>query len=306
MSKFRRLALLPAAILVLAACQAEDGGGATNGGDGSPGSTGDSDTVCGQGGHDGALADICEAGVILVSTDPAYPPQSFLNEETNELEGFDIDVATEIANRLGVDVQFETPSFDAVVAGSWSDRWDMSVGSVTITPERDEVLEFTQPYYYTPAQMTTTEGTGIESIDDFSGTTVCVGSGTTYFFWLEGSLELPDEAGDITPPPGDVTPTTLETDTDCPQAWAAGRTEFEGWLTALPTAQGVIDDGLPVVLVGDPVFYEPLAVAFDESVEGVDSLVAAVDEIVGQMHDDGTLTELSEQWYDGTDLTKQQ
>lgn len=263
-------------------------------------------SACGIVGGGGHLDRIQSAGVIKVSTDPAYPPQSFLNEETNELEGFDIEVAKEIAKRLGVEVQFETPSFDAVVAGSWATRWDMSVGSVTITPEREEILDFTQPYYFTPAQMTTTEGTGIDSLGAFSGTTVCVGSNTTYFFWLQGELDLPDEAGEITAPPENVEATTLETDTDCPQAWRAGRMDFEGWLTALPTAEQAIADGLPVVLVGDPVFYEPLAVAFDRGVQDNDSLVQRVDEIIGEMHEDGTLTALSEKWYGGTDLTKQQ
>ena len=109
-------------------------------------------TACNLGSSGDYLERIKSAGVIKVSTDPAYPPQSFLNEDTNELEGFDIDVAKEIGERLGVDVQFETPSFDAVVAGAWSNRWDMSVGSVTITPEREEILDFTQSYYYTPAR----------------------------------------------------------------------------------------------------------------------------------------------------------
>ena len=57
-------------------------------------------------------------------------------------------------------------------------------------------------------------------------------------------------------------------------------------------------------IVGDPVFYEPLAVAFDKS-STLDPTASyeAVDKIVGEMHDDGTLTKLSEKWYDGTDLT---
>jgi len=49
--------------------------------------------------------------------------------------------------------------------------------------------------------------------------------------------------------------------------------------------------------VGDPVFYEPLAVAFDNTVEDNDSLVAAVDAIIGEMHEDGTLSELSMKWF---------
>ncbi|MDH4102470.1 MAG: transporter substrate-binding domain-containing protein, partial [Thermoleophilia bacterium] len=50
------------------------------------------------------LASIEEKGVLTVSTDPAYPPQSELNEDTNQYEGFDIDVATEIAKRMGVEI----------------------------------------------------------------------------------------------------------------------------------------------------------------------------------------------------------
>jgi ABC-type amino acid transport substrate-binding protein len=147
----------------------------------------------------------------------------------------------------------------------------------------------------------------IESLEDLSGETVCVGEATTYLFWIEGTLSLPESAGEITEPPADITATTLPTDVDCAEAWRSGRTdEFAGWLTALPTAQGAIDEGYPVKLVGDPVFYEPLAVAFDKAVEDNDSLVAAVDAIVGQMHADGTLSELSDTWYEGLDYTVQE
>jgi polar amino acid transport system substrate-binding protein len=303
MEKFRRLAILPMAALVLAACQGA--------GDGSPAASGGGGGGEGDGGHcegaDGHLAEICEAGKIVVSTDPAYPPQSFLNEETGEYEGFDIDVALEIGERLGVDVEFTDPTFDAVVAGNWSGRWDMSVGSVTVTEERKEVLDFTQPYYYTPAQLAALADSDIESVDDLAGEVVCAGESTTYVFWIEGTLSLPEEAGEIAEVPEGMTSTTFPTDLDCAEAWRSGRTEdFAGWLTALPTAQGAIDEDYPVKLVGDPVFYEPLAVAFDKAVDNNDSLVAAVDEIIGAMHEDGTLSELSGTWYEGEDLTKQE
>ena len=260
-------------------------------------------TACNLGSGGDYLARIKSAGVIKVSTDPAYPPQSFLNEDTNELEGFDIDVAKEIGERLGVDVQFETPSFDAVVAGAWSNRWDMSVGSVTITPEREEILDFTQSYYYTPAQMTAMEGSDITSLEDLAGATICVGESTTYQFWLEGTLQLPEDAGEPAPVPEGAQVTTLPTDINCAEAWRDGRTDFEGWLTSITTAEGAVADGLPVALVGDPVFNEGLGVAFDTAVADNDSLVAEVDRIIGEMHEDGTLTSISEKWYDGIDYT---
>lgn len=147
-------------------------------------------------------------------------------------------------------------------------------------------------------------GGDFDSVEDLAGQTVCVGESTTYLFWIDGTLSLPEGSGEIAEVPEGMEATTLPTDIDCAEAWRSGRTdEFQGWLTALPTAQGALDEGYPVRLVGDPVFFEPLAVAFDKSVEDNDSLVAAVDQIVGDMHADGTLSELSDQWYDGIDYS---
>ena len=147
-------------------------------------------------------------------------------------------------------------------------------------------------------------GGNFESVEDLAGQTVCVGESTTYLFWIDGTLSLPEGSGEIAEVPEGLEATTLPTDIDCAEAWRSGRTdEFQGWLTALPTAQGAIDEDYPVRLLGDPVFYEPLAVAFDGSVEDNDSLVAAVDQIVGDMHADGTLSDLSDQWYEGIDYS---
>jgi polar amino acid transport system substrate-binding protein len=247
------------------------------------------------------LARILEAGVIRMSTDGLYPPQSELTPEGTYV-GFDIDVGTEIAKRLGVDITFTEPGWEVITAGSWGDRWDFSVGSMNITVPRMEVIDFTQPYYYTPAQLAARADLGYTTTDDLAGKTICVGAATTYFDWLNGTLEVVSDEPLPEPPEGAVA-TTLETDRLCAEAWLAGREDFEGWLSSSTTVQQAIDDGLPVVAVGEPFFVESLAVAFDKSVEDNDSLVAAVDAIVGEMHADGTLSALSEKWF-GADLTK--
>ena len=251
------------------------------------------------------LETICEAGVIRVATDPAYPPQSELLPD-GTFEGFDIDTANAIGERLGVTVQFETPDFAEVQAGGWADRFDISVGSMTITEVRLGVLDFTQPYYFTPAQMGATEASGITTLEGLAGKTACAGEDTTYFHWIEGSLEL---AGDVPEPavvPEGLQSTTFSTDTECNDAVVAGRTEFEGWLTSSTTLDNAIENGGPWVLVGDPVFYEALAVALDKSAADHDQLLAALDTIVGEMHADGTLTASSMEWFNGLDLTKSQ
>ena len=91
------------------------------------------------------LGSVCKAGKIRISTDPNYPPFSSLNATTNEYEGFDTDVAKLVAEKLGVTISWETPSWDALTAGNWGGRWDVSVGSMAQTVERAKVIDFTEP-----------------------------------------------------------------------------------------------------------------------------------------------------------------
>jgi polar amino acid transport system substrate-binding protein len=251
----------------------------------------------------GLLDKVLQAGTIKMSTDPQYPPQSELTAE-GDYQGFDIDVGTEIAKRLGVEIAFETPSWDVLTAGSWGGRWDFSVGSMTITAPRQKVLDFTDPYYYTPAQMAVRADSGITTLDGLAGKTICVAIATTYLDWLGGTLDFGTESPQTTPPEG-ATATTLDTDRLCAEAWKAGRTDFDGWLSSSSTVQDAIDDGLPVVAVGDPVFFEPLAVAFDKSGPDASDMVTKVNEILAEMHADGTLKAMSEKWF-GKDLTVKQ
>src|SRR5258706_15189215 len=137
------------------------------------------------------LAKIKQRGYITVSTDPNYAPQSVQKQggprtagtkcpsdqfPGGELEGFDIDTAVELGKRLGVETCFVTPGWDSITAGNWGDRWDISVGSMTITTARQKVLNFTTPYYYTPAQFAAKKDSGINSTADLAGKPVCVGT----------------------------------------------------------------------------------------------------------------------------------
>lgn len=300
--------LLAVMIAVLAALLAACGGDSP---DGDERAGGDDDTTAGSsdagacaGDPTDLLAEVCAKGVLTVSTDPAYPPQSFLNEQTGEYEGFDIDVATEIATRLGVDVAWEAPSWDVITAGSWNGRWDTTVGSMTPTNDRQEVLYFTQPYNYTPA-VVVVHADDEEVSDlatDLDGKKIGVCSGCTYDQFLTKTLEIDGYTFDFIIDDAEVS--GYDTDTTALQDLANGR--VDAVITSVTTAQGYIDAGNPVKIVGDPVFYEPLSVGFDRSSDpSSESLFEAVDEIVGDMHEDGTLTAFSEEWY-GLDLTTQE
>jgi polar amino acid transport system substrate-binding protein len=279
----RRSAIVIASVLfVLAAC----------GGGGSASTSGD------------MLARIKSNGVIRVGTDPNYAPQSFQKSD-GTFDGFDVAVANEIAKRLGVKAQFETPDFSIVEAGNWADRFDISVGSVTITEKRKGVLDFTDPYYYTPAQMAAIKDVGITTLDGLAGKKICVGEGTTYYQWLTGTLKLGDGSA-LAPVPSGAEALTQKTDQDCAQSVKSGRRDADGWLSSSTTVQEAIDKGTPFIKVGDPVFYEPLAVATDKAAPPHTELQAELDKIIKDMHADGTLSALSKQWFNGQDLTTKQ
>jgi len=310
------LLILVTLSLVAVACGSDDGdGGETGSTTGTTtattgtetgttgGTTGAAESACAGATGGDLLQRVCEEGVIRVSTDPAYPPQSELNED-GEFEGFDIDVATEIATRLGVDIQWETPEWTAITSGGWSDRWDMSVGSMTVTAERDEVLFFSPAYYFTPAAVAVhADNTTIQDVtSDLDGARIGVCGECTYDAWLQGNLNIPGYTFDYFVDNPVIE--TYNTDTTAIRDLTLGDgIRLDAVISALPTLEGAIDSGEPIKIVGDPVFYEPLSVAFDRgSALDATSLVAAVGSIIEEMHADGTMSDLSMTWY-GTDLT---
>jgi polar amino acid transport system substrate-binding protein len=264
------------------------------------------------------LGEIKSRGTLRISTDPNYAPQSALVKDqkraantkcgsdeltANQLEGFDIDTAIEVAKRLGVEACFVTPDWDTITAGSWGGRWDVSVGSMTITKPRQQILWFSPGYYYTPAQVAARKGSSIKSVADLSGKPVCVGSGTTYETYLSGGdVGIPD--ADIKQAaPKDVKVVALSTDSECAQAIQAGRTDFEAFLTSGTVVDQAIAQGIDVEKIGGPVYVENLAVAIDKKAsKDPKSLLDAVSKAINEMHTDGTLKNSSMKWY-SADLT---
>src|SRR5215470_16218008 len=105
---------------------------------------------------------------LVNALDAEYPPFSFLNS-SNQMDGFDVDVAKEIAKRLGVALEHVTPGWDVITAGKWAGRWDICVGSMTATKERAEVLDFPVQYYYGQAVLLVNKNNTAKEPKDLSG-----------------------------------------------------------------------------------------------------------------------------------------
>jgi len=232
---------------------------------------------------------------IKVATDANWPPQSFINDK-NVMDGFDVDVAREIAKRLGVEIEFITPSWDIITAGNWNGRWDMHVGSMTPTKVRAEKLSFPAIYYYTPAAVAIHEKSSISKVSDLSGKRVGTGTGTTFELYLQKDLSI-DAAGapKFTHQIDNAEIKSYETSTIALDDLRLGDgVRLDGVVSSLPVFLEAIANGYPIKVLGDPIFYEPLAVTIDL---GDAELDAKLKDIIGWMQKDGTLSKLSVKWY---------
>ena len=108
-----------------------------------PAQSGTNDST--SGGADNLLSKIKAAGVIQVGVIGTYPPYNFLNEN-KEIDGFDADIAKEIAKRLGVKAEFHPQEFSGLIPSLQASKIDTIISQVTITDERKQQIDFTQPY----------------------------------------------------------------------------------------------------------------------------------------------------------------
>jgi arginine/lysine/histidine/glutamine transport system substrate-binding/permease protein len=120
-----------------------------------------------------------EADTLVVSTEPAFPPFVYLNS-SDEIVGFDVDLITEIATRLDLDVYFAYIPFDGLFATLEAETADAAVNAITITPQRDESVDFSRPYFKSGLAIAIrADEQSINSLEDLSGRKIAVKLGTT-------------------------------------------------------------------------------------------------------------------------------
>lgn len=170
----RLLALTTMALLIFAACS-DDG---DNGGEPKDG-----------GGTEASFETI-EEGKLTVGSCLDYPP--FESVKNGDEVGFDVDLAEAIAEELGLEVVWVRADFDTIFSSVAAQKFDMVAAASTITPERQETVDFSDPYYASRQALTvnTNEGSDIASTDDLGeGDTVGVQKGTTGAGYAKENLE---------------------------------------------------------------------------------------------------------------------
>ena len=123
-----------------------------------------------------------ENGVMRIAMTGAYPPFNFVSE-SNEVVGFDPAIGAEIGKRMGLEVEIVTTAWDGIIGGLLANKYDAIVGSMSITEERKEVVDFVGPYYSTMRAIFTMSGSETTSVSQLGDVKIGVTLGETHEQW---------------------------------------------------------------------------------------------------------------------------
>lgn len=279
----RPAAVLAAAALTLTACGGTDdtGGDADSTETSTEAETETSTEAETDGGEATGDVETIDEGVLSVCSDIPYAPFEF--EEDGEITGFDIEVMEAIAGEMGLELEVNAIGFDPIQSGTAlnSDQCDVAASAMTITEEREENLDFTDPYYDAEQSLLAPTDSDIASIEDLSGSTVGVQSATT------GEDYTRENA------PEDAEITAFENPGDLFTALQAG--QIDAVLQDLPVNAEYVreNDGFDVVETYDTGEQYGFAVAE----EGSDALLEALNSGLEAVRDSGTYDELFDKYF---------
>ena len=275
----RRTALfVPLAVagLLLAACGDDEDPGTTNPSD----STDTSETS----GTDTSAFGLVDEGKLTVCSDVPYEPFEFEDAETpSGYSGFDIDLMQMIADDLGLELAVSDQAFDAIQSGAAlaADQCDIAASAMTITEEREENVNFTEPYFDADQSLLVKIDSGYESLDDLDGQALGVQADTTGQAY---AVENAPEGVTVTEFPGaDALFAALE----------AG--SIAGILQDLPVnADRVLEDDTTTIVETYPTGEE---YGFATAEDSEEALLEAINASLQALRDDGSYDELFTEYF---------
>jgi len=232
--------------------------------------------------------DTLTEGKIIVGSDTAFPP--FENVDNGETVGFDVDLLKAIGEKLGIDVEFKTYKFDALITGLQAGtEFDMVASAMTITDERKEKIDFSDPYINSNQSLAVDSASTITKAEDLKkGDKVGVQSGTTGEIWAKKNLA-----------PKGITVTPYDDILAAFGALSAG--DIVGVINDAPISQDVVKDpARKAKVVAEIPTGEQYGFAFSK--DSV-ALKDAVNGALAELKSDGTYTEIYKKWFGAEPLS---
>lgn len=222
---------------------------------------------------------LVEEGKLLVGSDTAFPPFESMNGDV--AEGFDVDLMNAIGEKLGLEVVFMTEIFDTLIptlkAGG---KFDVIASGMTIKPERQKEIDFTDPYYDSNQSLVMKAGSTYNGPEDLAGKKIGVQSGTTGEAWAQENI-----------PDAQIVP--FKNATEAFSAAAAGN--VDAIVNDLPVSTELLKEdarGLEIVAQIPTGEQYGFAVSKDNP-----ALRDAINEALAELKADGTYAEIYEKWF---------
>lgn len=240
----------------------------------------------GQEGEADHLARIQAAGEIVVAMEGTWAPWTY-HDESDTLVGYDVEVAAAIAEKLGVNIRFEEGEWDGLFAGLDAGRYDLVVNGVDIDEDRSEIYHFTTPYAYNmTALIVAMDNDEIQSFEDLAGKHTANTISSTY-------AKVAERYGAEVTGVDDLQQTFELLVTGRIDATLNAEMTFNDYIKAHPDAQ------IKIAALGEPTMVAiPLPKDDDNA-----SLLAAINEALAELAQEGKLTELSNKYF-GIDISQ--
>lgn len=232
------------------------------------------------------LSQIKERGTIRIGTEGTYKPFSFHDEKTNQLTGYDVEVAQEVAKRMGVKAEFVEIPWDGMLTSLQTKKIDMVANQVGIKPERLEKFDFSTAYTISYAQIVVhQDNQEIKGIEQVKGKKAGQTPTSNYG-------KMAKEAG--------AEIVAYEDMMSAMKDVAAKRIDLS-MNDRLAISEMLKTVDLPLKIVGEPM--EKSESAFPVPKNNPE-LIAEINKALDSMRKDGTLAKISEKWF-GEDISKE-
>jgi ABC-type amino acid transport substrate-binding protein len=271
---WRLLALIALTLAALAAgCGGDDDGGGDAGG-----GAGEEAGGAKQYPADTTLGKIQKRGEITIGVKFDVPPFGFKNPQTNEVEGFDVDIGRFIAEELGVEPKFIEAISDNRIPFLERGTTDLILSTMTINAERDMEIDFSEPYYIAQGRILVPKGSDIKGLADLAGNSVCTALGSTY----EETIRERAPEADLK---------LVDTYSECLELLQNKAVDAVSTDDVILTGMIIQDDSLE--MVGKRLTTEPYGVGIKD---GDKQLKGFVDGVLAQIEEDGRWKETYTKW----------
>ena len=236
---------------------------------------------------------ISEKGELVVATSGTLYPASYHDSEANELTGYEVEIMKELGKRLELDIKFVEMGLDGMLTSLNSGQVDLAVNDIEITEERQEKFTFSEPYKYSygTAIVRKSDHSGIESLEDLKGKKAA-GAATSVYMQVGRDYGAEEVIYD------NVTNDVYLRDVDL------GRTDVilnDYYLQKLALAAFPEFE----IMIHPAIKYHPNVQAIIMKKDN-EALLEQVNNVLADLHADGTISELSKQFFGGEDVSVKQ